>query len=176
MERGDYRLSSTSMVPTAMDRRLIVMPRPTSSMLSSIFNSSLNKASKMLISVATSEDATPGEGENWRAMDHVRHVLMLTIWANVWVLRALTNVFPSPRSNSGLHGFNVEALMSPKEQASSSALVVHSSQGTVNEVDLFSANSTAIGRTLSHVIKPSFLLSIILYMIIHDLRFCLILY
>lgn len=163
MERRDHRSSSSpSMVPMAMDRRLIVMPRPTSSMLSSIFNSSLNKASKMLISVATSEDATPGEGESWRAMDHVRHVLMLTIWANVWVLQTLTNVFPSPRSNLSSHGFNVEAWMSPKEQASSSALMVHSSQGTINEVDLFSANSTAIGRTLSHVIiKPSFLSSII---------------
>ncbi|KAJ3689243.1 hypothetical protein LUZ61_018407 [Rhynchospora tenuis] len=153
MEKRDYMKSSTSTMPMAMDRRLIIMPRPTSSMLSSIFTSSLNKASKMLISVATSEDVTPEEGETWRAMDHVRHVLLLTIWANVWVLRTLTNKFPSPKSNSGLFGFNVEALMSPKEKDSSSAIVVHPSQGGRTEMDLFTANSTAIGRTLSHVLE-----------------------
>ncbi|KAJ3682230.1 hypothetical protein LUZ60_014803 [Juncus effusus] len=144
--------SSSSMASRSTDRRLIIMPKPpTSNLLNSVFSNSLNKASKMLLAVASSED---GEEQSWRAMDHVRHVLMLTIWANAWVLRTLTEAFPSPsKSISSMIEFNVEGLISRKEPSSSSAMVVHGGERAVSGTELVQASDTAIGRTLTHVME-----------------------
>jgi hypothetical protein len=60
-----------------------------SSLLSSIFMSTVNAAAKTLVSVAKTEQA-----EKWKATDHLRFVVMLMTWVTVWVLRVLMDYFP----------------------------------------------------------------------------------
>jgi hypothetical protein len=59
-----------------------------SSLLSSIFMSTVNAAAKTLVSVAKTEQA------KWKASDHLRFVVMLMTWVAVWVLRVLMDYFP----------------------------------------------------------------------------------
>ncbi|XP_029123323.2 uncharacterized protein [Elaeis guineensis] len=130
----------------AMDKGLRVRPSGVSGVMNSIFVSAATKASKMLVAAASAAVAT-GEGERWQPMNTVRYLVMLTIWANVWVLRIVTDVFPPPPAVLSLLDFGVEGLIDKKQQSSSTAIVLHGGSGGG-----LRACTTAIGRALSHIL------------------------
>ncbi|XP_072969013.1 uncharacterized protein [Typha angustifolia] len=140
--------------PMSMDRALIVA-KPTG-VMNSIFVSTAGTASKMLMAIASSaSEAAVGEGERWRPIDHVRHLLMLTIWANVWVLRVLVDVFPSPRSVFSSIDFSVDGLVGTQcssSSSSSSELVVHHGGVGSRGMSGSDPSATAIGRSLTHIL------------------------
>lgn len=138
-------VTASSNMATAVDKGLMVRPSGVGGIMNSIFVSTATKASRMLVAAASTAVAT-GEGERWRPMNMVRYVVMLTVWANVWVLRIMTDIFPPSPAVLSLLDFGVEGLID-KKPSSSTAVVLH---GGTSRSGL-DANSTAIGRTLSHV-------------------------
>ncbi|XP_008813455.2 uncharacterized protein LOC103724075 [Phoenix dactylifera] len=137
---------ASSNLATAVDKGLLVRPSGVSGIMNSIFVSTATKASRMLVAAASAAVAT-GEGERWRPMNTVRYLVMLTIWANVWVLRIITDIFPPSPAVLSLLDFGVEGLIHKKPSSSSTAIVLHGGSGSV-----LGANSTAIGRALSHIL------------------------
>ncbi|KAG1359534.1 BTB/POZ domain-containing protein [Cocos nucifera] len=138
-------VTASSNLATPIDKGLIVRPSGVSGLMNSIFVSTATKASRMLVAAASAAVAT-GEGERWRPMNTVRYLVMLTIWANVWVLRIVTDIFPPSPAVLSLLDFGVDGLIDRKP-SSSTAIVLHGGSGSG-----LGANSTAIGRALSHIL------------------------
>ncbi|XP_041009748.1 uncharacterized protein LOC121253886 [Juglans microcarpa x Juglans regia] len=125
-----------------------------SSLLSSIFMSTLNAAAKTLVSVARTEQA-----EKWKAADHLRFVVMLLTWMAVWVLRFLmdylpcSNIGPSPQY---LLGFSsAESLDFPSTSLSSSSSSMLSSFPSLDLVvheGVDGSSVQALGRALSQIL------------------------
>ena len=120
-----------------------------SSLLSSIFMSTANAAAKTLVSVSKTQQT-----EKWKAMDHMRFMVMIITWLTLWVLRVLMDYLPSssiPYSPQYLLGFvGSLALPGPSSSLSSSSssfpsldLVVHGG--------LDGPSVQALGRALSQV-------------------------
>ncbi|XP_022725048.1 uncharacterized protein LOC111281618 [Durio zibethinus] len=127
-----------------------------SSLLNSIFKSTVNMAAEMLVSVASSSKAD--NTEKWRPTDHLRFMVMLTTWLMVWVLRFLMDHFPCSRSSSpdyllgGLSSvgpFQLASYSSPSTEALSSSgsslnLILH------DRVD--GPSFKALERALTHIL------------------------
>lgn len=89
--------------PPVMDRGRSLAGKQHGGLMKSIFVLAANTASEMLATAAASAMVAPGGaggGERCRAVDHARHLVMLTIWANVWILKTLTDAFPSSSPTS----------------------------------------------------------------------------
>ncbi|KAG1361205.1 BTB/POZ domain-containing protein [Cocos nucifera] len=97
-------LVTASNLGAAVDKGFTVRPSGVSGVMNSIFVSAATKASKMLVAAASAAVAT-GEGERWRPMNMVRYLVMLTIWANVWVLRIILVILNELPSTSTKHEF-----------------------------------------------------------------------
>lgn len=118
-----------------------------SSLLSSIFMSTVNRAAKTLVSVAKTEGA-----EKWKATDHLRFVVMLMTWLTVWVLRVLMDYFPcsiGPPPQYLLAGF--PSVGSFDLSSSSSLMPSFPSLDLVVHEGLDGPSVQALGRALSQV-------------------------
>lgn len=116
-----------------------------SSFLHSIFMSTVNAASNTLCQVASS--TTSSKGDKWKASDHFRYMLMLSIWLTLWVLRVMIEHFPCsfvPSPPAILDGF-VWWMSLPSSWSSS--MVLHQGLGSGFE----GPPTRAVGRALSHV-------------------------
>lgn len=120
-----------------------------SSLLSSIFMSTANAAAKTLVSVSKTQQT-----EKWKAMDHMRFMVMIITWLTLWVLRVLMDYLPSssiPYSRQYLLGFvGSLALPGPSSSLSSSSSSFPSLDLVVHE-GLDGPPVQALGRALSQV-------------------------
>jgi len=117
--------------------------------MNSILASTASKASKMLVNAASAAAESTGEGERWRAMDHVRCFVMVTACVNVWILRAFMDFFSSSSSTvDRLPDLGIRATGMEGSEMAAGALVLH---GGVGQGPGSSSSNTAIGRALSHV-------------------------
>ena len=123
-----------------------------SSLLSSIFMSTVNAAAKTLVSVAKTEQA-----EKWKATDHLRFVVMLMTWVTVWVLRVLMDYFPCsigpPPQYLLAAGF--PTVGSFDLSSSSSLMPSFPSLDLVVHEGLDGPSVQALGRALSQVSLPT---------------------
>ena len=118
-----------------------------SSLLSSIFMSTANAAAKTLVSVSKTQQT-----EKWKAMDHMRFMVMIITWLTLWVLRVLMDYLPSssiPYFPQYLLGF-VGSLALPGPSSSSSSSSFPSLDLVVHE-GLDGPSVQALGRALSQV-------------------------
>ena len=121
--------------------------KQSSSLLSSIFMSTANAAAKTLVSVSKTQQT-----EKWKAMDHMRFMVMLITWLTLWVLRVLMDYLPSssiPYFPQYLLGF-VGSLALPGPSSSSSSSSFPSLDLVVHE-GLDGPSVQALGRALSQV-------------------------
>ncbi|CAN1254981.1 hypothetical protein LINPERPRIM_LOCUS8844 [Linum perenne] len=65
-----------------------------SSMLNALFMSTVNAASRTLVSVAS--NIQPEHADKWRPSDHLRFMVMLMSWLTVWIMRVLMDYLPVP--------------------------------------------------------------------------------
>ncbi|KDP37537.1 hypothetical protein JCGZ_05976 [Jatropha curcas] len=134
--------------------------RAPSSLLSSLFMSTLNVAAKTLVSVASNIKVE--YYEKWRARDHLRFMAMLMTWVTVWVFRVMMDHFPSVMriSPSYLGRFlpaKTSTLALPPPSISS-VVTLSSLSTSPSSLDLilkddFDGHSVqALGRALTHVL------------------------
>ncbi|PIA31472.1 hypothetical protein AQUCO_04900047v1 [Aquilegia coerulea] len=134
--------------------QIIKYPTKPSSLLNSLFMSTVNTAAKSLLSVASTSTRSGGVVEKWGITDHIRYMFMLMTWMTVWFLRVLMDYMPCsflPSPHYFLTGGGLIGLGSSSELSSSSStstdLVVH--DGYTDECG--GPSSIAIGRALSHI-------------------------
>ncbi|KAG6654802.1 uncharacterized protein LOC122309140 [Carya illinoinensis] len=124
-----------------------------SSLLSSIFMSTLNAAAKTLVSVARTEQA-----EKWKAKDHLRFMVMLMTWMAVWVLRFLMDylpcsIGPSPRYLLGFSSAeSLDFSSTSLSSSSSSMLSSFPSLDLVVHEGVEGSSVQALGRALSQIL------------------------
>ncbi|KAL5993423.1 hypothetical protein ACLOJK_014348 [Asimina triloba] len=131
--------------PTAMAPRLALVEASStnkpSTLLNTVFMSTVNTAAKMLYAVAKSAS---GEVQRWSPTDHFRYMTMLMIWMTIWVLRVMVDYFPCSIIQSP--PAILDKLMSAKSPPSDS-LVLNQGYGDGSD----GPSTNAIGRALSHV-------------------------
>lgn len=144
-----------------MARNLAIIDYPyksrPSTLLNSLFMSTMNVAAKTLVSVASNLKLE--HSEKWRLRDHMRFMVMLMTWVTVWVLRVLMDYFPSVMTfspNYLLLGrnstFGSSTLALPAPSSSSTALSTSASSLDLLLQDDFDGPSVqALGRALTHV-------------------------
>ncbi|XWS68465.1 hypothetical protein CRYUN_Cryun04dG0092600 [Craigia yunnanensis] len=138
-----------------LDRQYGYTAKP-SSLLNSIFMSTVNMAAEMLVSVAASSKAE--NTEKWKLTDHLRFMVMLMTWLMVWVLRSLMDHFPCSLSSSpdyllgGLLSVGSFQL-SPYSSSSAEALSSFSSSLDLILHDRVDGPSVkALERALTHIL------------------------
>lgn len=131
-----------------------------SSLLNSIFMSTVNTAANMLVSVASSSKAD--NTQKWKPTDHLRFMVMLMTWVMVWVLRFLIDHVPCCLSSSpdfllgGLSSVKSFKL-APHSSSSSSATAAEafsssdSSLYSILEERVDGPSLKALERALTHV-------------------------
>ncbi|XP_021670163.2 uncharacterized protein LOC110657313 isoform X1 [Hevea brasiliensis] len=129
-----------------------------STLLNSLFMSTLNVAAKTLVSVASNLKIE--QSEKWRPSDHLRFVVMLVTWVTVWVFRVLMDLFPSVMTFSPNYlllgrpssvGSSTFALPAP----SSSATALPASAASLDlllQDDFDGPSVQALGRALTHIL------------------------
>ncbi|XP_077221233.1 uncharacterized protein LOC143854968 [Tasmannia lanceolata] len=133
-------------VSLAMEQSYKMKP---STLLNSIIMSTVKAAAKTLVSVTSSTAVR--EGEKWKAGDHFRYLLMLTIWVTVWVLRVMMDHFPCsviPSPSAIMGRFSGGGFLSSSSPSPSLSLLLH--DGPENG-ELDGSSDKAIGRALSHI-------------------------
>ncbi|OAY52217.1 uncharacterized protein LOC110612505 [Manihot esculenta] len=145
-----------------MARNLAIIDYPyksrPSTLLNSLFMSTMNVAAKTLVSVASNLKLE--HSEKWRLRDHMRFMVMLMTWVTVWVLRVLMDYFPSVMTfspNYLLLGrnstFGSSTLALPAPSSSSTALSTSASSLDLLLQDDFDGPSVqALGRALTHIL------------------------
>ncbi|XP_056169085.1 uncharacterized protein LOC130138612 [Syzygium oleosum] len=148
-----------------------------SSLMSSIFTTTVNMAAKTLVSAASpSKSPFAPATHRWRLFDHLRFMVMLMAWVTLWFLRVLMDHFPSlgghlqyplqsARLASTVAGsFNFPPLLTyPAVAMSASALALPSSSSSLEMIlreDADGPSIRALGRALSHVSAFAYLLAI----------------
>ncbi|MQL72210.1 hypothetical protein Taro_004515 [Colocasia esculenta] len=127
-----------------------------SHLLNSLLVSSTNVAAKMLVAVASSSTVATRDGERWKAMDHLRYLTMITLWLTIWMLRILTDffptfgVFPSFRVDAP-HGLLLGEASGGFSPAQARALVLRG--GASGSSGAGTSTTRAVGRALCHVLS-----------------------
>ncbi|XVE92937.1 hypothetical protein REPUB_Repub01dG0146800 [Reevesia pubescens] len=140
---------------TDLGRQYSYEARP-SSLLNSIFMSTVNMAAKMLVSVASI--STAENTEKWKPTDHLRFMVMLMTWLMLWVLRFLMDRFFCSLSSSPDHLLGGLSSVGSFQLApySSSAAEALSSSGS--SLDLILHNGVdepsvkPLERALTHIL------------------------
>ncbi|KAF8033220.1 hypothetical protein BT93_D1969 [Corymbia citriodora subsp. variegata] len=144
-------------------------PSP-SSLMSSIFTTTVNMAAKTLVSAASPSKSPFASTDSWRLSDHLRFMARLMAWVTLWFLRVLTDHFPSlggrlqyslqsARLASTVPGsFDFPPLLTYPVAAaatSASALALPSSSSSLEMIlheDADGPSIRALGRALSHIL------------------------
>ncbi|GMJ12995.1 hypothetical protein HRI_004968700 [Hibiscus trionum] len=142
---------------TDLDRLYGCIARP-SSLLNSIFMSTVNMAAKILVSAASSSKAE--NREKWKLADHLRFMVMLLTWLMLWALRFLMDLFPCSLSSSPDYLLGGSSFIEPFQLAPYSSSVgaeALSSSGSSldlllrNRVDVDGQAVKALAKSLTHV-------------------------
>ncbi|XP_010541857.1 PREDICTED: uncharacterized protein LOC104815236 [Tarenaya hassleriana] len=83
--------------------------RPTTSLLNSVFMTTVNAAARTLVSVAST--SRPETSERWSASDHLRFMAMMMTWLTVWVLRVLMDHLPLSLTSSSSSSSTMDLIM-----------------------------------------------------------------
>ncbi|GMI74754.1 hypothetical protein like AT3G19920 [Hibiscus trionum] len=144
---------------TGLDRLYDCIARP-SSLLNSIFMSTVNMAAKMLVSVASSSKAE--NTEKWKLTDHLRFMVMLITWVMLWALRFLMDLFPCSLSSSPDYLLGGSSSVGPFQVApySSAGAEAEALSSSGSSLDLILRNSVdddgpavkALVKSLTHVL------------------------
>ncbi|XVE49723.1 hypothetical protein DITRI_Ditri01bG0104000 [Diplodiscus trichospermus] len=121
---------------TDLSRQYGYTARP-SSLLNSIFMSTVNKAAEMLVSVASSSKA---ENPKRKPTDHLRFMVMLMTWLMVWILRFLMDHFPCS------FGSSQDYLLGGFSSVSSFQLALYSSTAAADQT------SPSLGSSLDLIL------------------------
>ncbi|KAL4277771.1 hypothetical protein GQ457_03G005410 [Hibiscus cannabinus] len=143
---------------TDLDRLYGCIASP-STLLNSIFMSTVNMTAKMLVSVAASSRAE--NAEKWKLTDHLRFMVMLMTWLMLWALRFLMDLFPCSLSSSPdylLGGLSsIEPFQLAPYSSSAGAEALSSSGSSLdlilhNRVDVDGQAVKALAKSLTHVL------------------------
>ncbi|XVF44564.1 hypothetical protein PTKIN_Ptkin02bG0134900 [Pterospermum kingtungense] len=141
---------------TDLDRQYGYTARP-SSLLNSIFMSTVNMAAKMLVSMASSSKSE--NTQKWKPTDHLRFMVMLMTWMMVWVLRFLIDHFPCCLSSSPDHLLGgLSSVRSSKLAPYSSSSLAEALSSSDSSLDLIlhdrveGPSLKALERALTHVL------------------------
>ncbi|KAK8627133.1 hypothetical protein V6N13_134757 [Hibiscus sabdariffa] len=143
---------------TDLDRLYGCIASP-STLLNSIFMSTVNMTAKMLVSVAASSRAE--NAEKWKLTDHLRFMVMLMTWLMLWALRFLMDLFPCSLSSSPDYLLGGLSSIEPFQLApysSSAGAEAFSSSGSSldlilhNRVDVDGQAVKALAKSLTRVL------------------------
>ncbi|CAN8258719.1 unnamed protein product [Cochlearia groenlandica] len=154
--------------------------RPTTSLLNSIFMTTVNTAARSLVSVASTASTPELASRRWSASDHLRFMFMMMTWLSLWLLRVFLDfLLPSSSSfayNSCSYDYNyhpfsfasgllnaaaenalvpISAPSSSLSSTSSTALVKYSGSSDLGMMvydGVGEPSVNSLGRALCHVL------------------------